>query len=172
MLVSEASVGLQHMLISTQQVLISWTEGSKVTHTHTHTHTNTTAGGPWKAVERQLQAFQRLRGDRDREDGEGSGCLPGDMSAGQAPPPVQTRGGDSRCRDVGGGGEGAEEEGRMQGVQIRSSPIPWRTSPTREDRGLGSWALTTHPQTLQGRPQATVPMELQDSGRQGKRHCR
>ena len=30
------------------------------THTHTHTHTHRTAGGPWKAVERQLQAFQRL----------------------------------------------------------------------------------------------------------------
>ena len=29
------------MLISTQQVLISWTEGSEVTHTHTHTHTHT-----------------------------------------------------------------------------------------------------------------------------------
>ena len=64
---------------------------------------------------------------------------------------MQTRGGDSRCRDVGGAGEDA-------GSPAQGGPVPWRTRPTREGRGLGSWALSTHPhdRRLQGglRPQS------------------
>lgn len=57
----------------------------------------------------------------------------------------------------------AEEEGRAHAVQSRGSPIPWRTSLTREDRRLGSWAPTTHPQTPAGEASGHHPHELQDS---------
>ena len=48
-------------------------------------------------------------------------------------------------------------------IQSRGSPIPWRTSLTREDRRLRPWALTTHPQTPAGEASGYSPHELQDS---------